>query len=145
MPRLRHLKNYEEIITDDDIENNKRETSMGREGEGISGSSWLSNSVIIGSMPEDKIKQAISYHNTMANLLENELKLRTIATSIYIARDFNNFRVTSKANGYSNRMYDNEGQKVKRRSNRNKGIFKGLRLTPELREALLQCLEELRT
>lgn len=52
MPRLRYLKEYTPIEVEyedsNEIENN---------GSGISGSSWLSNATIIGTMSEAKIKQ----------------------------------------------------------------------------------------
>lgn len=142
MPRIRYLKKYTPIEVDyEDIQD--REGQTNRSSTGLSGDSWLSNSTIIGSMSEAKIKQAISHYRNMANLLEIELKFRTDVFISYVVRDFKTFKVHE---GFQQRNVENNNnkrRKINKGSKRNK-LFKGLKITSELRKALLQCLEELR-
>lgn len=142
MPRIRYLKKYTPIEVDyEDIRD--REGQTNRSSTGLSGDSWLSNSTIIESMSEAKIKQAISYYRNMANLLEIELKFRTNVSSTYIVDNFKHFNTCNGNQRQDVGVNNNKRQKISKRSKRNK-LFKGLKLTSELREALLQCLEELR-
>lgn len=140
MPRIRYLKKYTPIEVEyesrdqskyEDIRDSGRENSR-------SGNSWLSNATIISSMSEAKLKQSIAYYREMSALLEAELMARTFQNKFpSIKNQFSNVQSASR----SIRCIS----EVTKRRKRSKGIFKGVKLSAELKEALLQCLEELRT
>lgn len=68
---IQHLSNY----------NNESENE---ESVGISGNSWLSNQTIITSLPNEKIRQSITYYKQIINLLEEELRDRVIGRRSHI-------------------------------------------------------------
>lgn len=140
MPRIRYLKKYTpiEVIYEDENEANDIQRNRERSfNKGISGNSWLSNSTIIAEMSEAKLKQSIAYYHEMSALLETELMARTFQSKFPNTKNqFSNVQSTSR----SIRCIS----EVAKRRKRNKGIFKGFRISAELKEALLQCLEELR-
>lgn len=146
MPRLRYLKNYEQIteISSNDetsvqmfptIEELQYEGRFCSENIGGGGQSWLSNSTIISSLPDDKIKQAISYHRQMAHLLEAELNGRIKGNRI--------LRMVDTSFGRINGDDRYEVLPDRRRERRTKkDIFKGLGLSSKLKKELTKCLEE---
>lgn len=46
--------------------------------ESSSGQSWLSNAVIVGTIPDAKLKSALQYHRNMCAVIQEELSLRRI-------------------------------------------------------------------
>lgn len=48
------------------------------EGEGDSGASWLSNAVVIGSIPDDKLRSTLARYKSLVRLCETELAARAL-------------------------------------------------------------------
>lgn len=135
MPRIRYLKKYTPIEVDYEHENERERTRYTNE---LSGKSWLSNANIIGSMSEAKLKQSIAYYHEMSTLLEAELMARTFQNKFPSTKNqFNNVQSTSR----SIRCISETAKRRKR----SKGIFRGLKISMELKEALLECLEQQRS
>lgn len=143
MPRLRYLKKYTPIEVNYEDANEREEEDLRnreRDPNELSGKSWLSNAAIVGAMSEAKIKQAISYYYEMAHLLEAELLARSVYPE---SRVIKNRSICNASNFQNASQSFNKNTRIVLQTR--KGIFKGLRLSTELKEALLECLEELRT
>ena len=90
MPRIRRKRDRDWEPSDEDFpeahaqttDDEPSDASRPYEGyEGDSGRSWLSNAVILGSLPDNKLKAALARYRAMVRLCEGELALRASPTS----------------------------------------------------------------
>lgn len=127
MPRIRYLKKYQriEVEYEDDDEDNSRS---------LSGESWLSNKSIISTIDTAKLKQAISYHRAMANTMEQELASRTSTNYVQAKPILDETGRTIFQSVRRNQQRNSNARK-------NRGLFRGLKLTPKLKKELLECLK----
>jgi hypothetical protein len=86
-PRLRYYKNfdYESENTNDAKINQPNDEgnfteSQSEEYENFKSKNWLSNSNIIASLSDAKIKQSINHYKLLLQLLQNELTIRAFNT-----------------------------------------------------------------
>ena len=99
-----------------------------------SGESWLSNAVVIGSLPDDKLKAALARYKSIVRLCEAEITARALAPK-------------QPARSY-NRRSNLDGHKVRQaaptRQRRSKTQSSQLVMTPEQMLQALQMLNKLK-
>ena len=128
MPRLRYYKNYSPVGE------NREDEDDTHDAKWKSGESWLSNNAVIAAMPESKLKEAIRYYKTLVDRLEQELWLRSHT---------NRYAGIGDSSRSASPTRTRTTQKSIRKSgpgSGTKGIFKGLKLSRELKVALKECL-----
>jgi sulfur transfer complex TusBCD TusB component (DsrH family) len=145
MPRLRYLKNFDYHASEEDEYENTDETE-----EPQSGKSWLSNSAIIASLTDAKIKESIKHYKALIKILEEELLARSLTSrksikfhSIEVCEGFSKSnglrRKTTRASFDSDRRSPNgnhERQEIRR-------ILRQLRLSPEEKRILFTKWSEI--
>jgi hypothetical protein len=134
MPRIRYIKNYAAFHEKGEESEDDSQNNQWRSGE-----SWLSNNAVIAAMPESKLKEAIRYYKALVDKLEQELWIRQHNSRI------SNFKIGSLRPSPAHSQATHKGARKPRQSNRTTGIFKGLKLSQELKSALLECLKRSHT
>ena len=156
MPRLRYLKKYQRI----EVEYEEGNTGIARgqvpssnlaTNEGLyeavedennskswprSGQSWLSNATIIASMSDAKLKSTLSYYKGMQVLLEAELQVRSFASKAH------GFHEVRKAYEQANQTRKRAGGASLHARTKQVSLFRGLKLSKQLKEKLKQCLND---
>lgn len=133
MPRLRYLKNYERIHAE------YEQADEHIEEEARTGQSWLSNSSIISSMPDSKLREAINLYRNLAMQMEQELLFRSkMAKQTSISAEL---RTAYKIDRVE--LYISNKRRQATRNKRQRAIFKGLKLSPQLKRSLLECLQQI--
>lgn len=113
----------------------ERAAYEGVEGDGDTGASWLANDVIIGSLPDNKLRSALARYKAIVRLCEVELAARALAPRRSPRRD----RGVSFVDRYApNKLPKEDYQPRQRRSKRS--AKQQLTLAPE---QMLKALEML--
>lgn len=123
MPRIIKYKDYTPIGEYERERNNDTEYRTG---------SWLSNESITASMPDSKIREALSRYKSIVFILERELLVRASA---------NNAARSPSIQGSRKSLYE-ACKESKKLSSKGRSVLRVLEKQPELKDKVISMLKE---